>query len=80
MKSQRIIALVKPVGGADWVSFWLESALQLLFRAAAGPKPIVTREFRSARDVVLRVREGVALTWDRSPFVFAAGMEHAIIS
>ena len=77
MKSQRIIALVKPVGGADWVSFWLESALQLLFRAA---KLIVTREFRSARDVVFRVREGVALTWDRSPFVFAAGMEHAIIS
>ena len=38
MKSQRIIALVKPVGGADWVSFWLESALQLLFRTAAGSK------------------------------------------
>ena len=38
MKSERIIALVKPVGGADWVSFWLESALQLLFRAAAGSK------------------------------------------
>ena len=30
--------------------------------------------------MVLRVREGVALTWDRSPFVFAAGMEHAIVS